>query len=108
MGQHVEVGLDAGGEGVVDFAAEGGVAVELRAALQEADPLGQQLADALVAAEDIDLVDALDAGQRPQNVAHEGFATQQAEVLAAHALAVEAYGYECYGFHLFRVTCSVG
>ena len=59
VGEDVEIGPDPGGETVVNLPPERRVAVERRVAEQQPDPLGQQRADAFVAAKDVDLVDAL-------------------------------------------------
>ncbi len=88
-----------GRESVVYLGAQRGVAVESLGALQEPYPFRQQRTDRLVAAVDIGFVDALRAEQGPEYVAQQGFAAQQAQVLALDALAVQTDGYECYGFH---------
>ena len=98
-GEDVEVGPDPGGEAVVNLPSERRVAVERRVAEQQPDPLGQQRADAFVAAKDVDLVDALHFSQGFQDMTHQRRSVQRAEVLACDALAVEPDGNECYGFH---------
>ena len=97
--QHIEVGFDLGGEAVVNLPSQRRVAVQLLAAAQEPHPFGQEFADPLVAAIDVNLVDSLDLGQRSEYVAHERRPAQRTQVLAADALAVEPYGDECCCFH---------
>ena len=97
--QHIEVGFDLGGEAVVNLPSQRRVAVQLLAAAQEPHPFGQEFADPLVAAIDVNLVDSFDLGQRSEYVAHERRPAQRTQVLAADALAVEPYGDECCCFH---------
>lgn len=99
MRQHIEVGFDLGGETVVNLPSQRRVAVQLLAAAQEPHPFGQEFADPLVAAIDVNLVDSFDLGQRSEYVAHERRPAQRTQVLAADALAVEPYGDECCCFH---------
>lgn len=60
MRQHIEVGFDLGGEAVVNLPSQRRVAVQLLAAAQEPHPFGQEFADPLVAAIDVNLVDSFD------------------------------------------------